>query len=1220
VPATVARSDDIEVRNPRRDQSITLSDFIVYGEDPNKQKKVIRAPDDPNDDTVIPGWGTRRFTTDFEIKKYIISSCSIDEGHYVEHETVVFKIEKIIPKKLAYIEIGPYIQEQLKVILEIDQSVAPEPPPEGTILAFVGGQNPQMPGWFVGTGINFDTGEVTGAYTGDVEVLSTAFEVLVFSPPYPPDCAVDIPLDTDLFWPISEGADSYDVYFGTTSPPRFIRNQTATTYDPGGLEVCRTYYWRIKPVEEEEEEEIIMESAITTNEGRIYDIMNMGDVWSFTTGPAKAMDPYPANGAIGVPTNVLLSWTPGCLATFHDVYFGTDFYAVANVDTSDTTGVYRGRQDANSYNPGGLELGTTYCWRIDGIMHLNGCAIVCKGDIWSFTMPAPEPVPPEEPEIPVEIPVDINEPPDELEPPPDEEPPEEPPIPPIEEIPEEPPTKEVPPIDRVLLTVWLWNVHFDDDTDCCGPGEMHWASWARLEGTPANEAQTETSEKMEGVHGGEEKGVSKIIFEKELNCDIPDLEIVIHFWDDDDDTAGKIAKIASALGDMTPDPAGKILTGLAKIISALNDGGAPKRDELGTLRDLDLFPPKPRPDTCVIDPSRIGTYEVKLNKGAGKLNGWIELAWKAPKIGTCTRTEGGQVDSISYLEVAQKSHHELQLEYLEVAQNSHRELQLEMHVYGEGLNTVMQAGDTRRFSFGFDTDYDRSTGCPEGTFQAMEWRVEIVQSSDGAKQDTTVNLLKWVNGGWTSMAIEPHDLFIGDSSVYVVIDPYLIGFPTKFSSLGALFRNGVEVGVGPIDPTEIHWLEWLPDTVSPFVLSYDAFPTEIGGPIEQITVRFSERLDPNTLDIQISPTVPISWFMEANTMFIVPERALEPAMYTVNIPGSMSDMAGNLLDGDYDDIGGDPFELQFLVPDRGFLPCDETGQYKNIFSSAEDIFVIVTGFPPNASFDVYLIVKDSESEGEALVDQTEIGLTAAQALPDGTLPVLNISRAVVIGDGEYSIVADMNGDGLYQAAVDRLWHPQGIGVVVSDFDVLDDFEDYYDAVGNRIFEAWIDGYGYADPPPGYPGNGTGSRVGLALDPNHGGTQSMKLDYDNTGTGAKAYYSQAERTFDFSQDWTAEGVEVLSLWFYGDPANAPEPMYVAVEDSMGTSAVVHHDNPDAAQIDAWTEWNINLQEFSGAGVNLESIGKMYVGVGDRAAPQAGGTGTLYFDDIRLCRPR
>jgi len=100
-----------------------------------------------------------------------------------------------------------------------------------------------------------------------------------------------------------------------------------------------------------------------------------------------------------------------------------------------------------------------------------------------------------------------------------------------------------------------------------------------------------------------------------------------------------------------------------------------------------------------------------------------------------------------------------------------------------------------------------------------------------------------------------------------------------------------------------------------------------------------------------------------------------------------------------------------------------------------------------------------------------------------------------------------------------------------------------------------------------------------------------------------------------RDWTEEGVGVLSLWFYGDAANTAERMYVA----LSGSAVVYHDDPSVVQIDTWTEWRIDLQEFAAQGVNLTNVNTISIGFGDKNNIQAGGSGMVFFDDIRLYRP-
>jgi len=194
----------------------------------------------------------------------------------------------------------------------------------------------------------------------------------------------------------------------------------------------------------------------------------------------------------------------------------------------------------------------------------------------------------------------------------------------------------------------------------------------------------------------------------------------------------------------------------------------------------------------------------------------------------------------------------------------------------------------------------------------------------------------------------------------------------------------------------------------------------------------------------------------------------------------------------------------------------------------------------------------------------------------------------------------------------------------ANFIVVDDFEDYTDDVGSRIFQTWLDGLGFNQPAPGYPGNGTGSAVGNSAPPYaeqtivHGGAQSMPLGYDNSGAGGKARYSETVREWASPQDWTPDriGIKALTLYFYGALANAAEQLYVALEDNAGHVKVVNYPDIEAVQKVGWQEWNIELTQFSAAGVNLAAVKKMYIGLGNRSSPTVGGTGTIYVDDIRV----
>lgn len=81
-------------------------------------------------------------------------------------------------------------------------------------------------------------------------------------------------------------------------------------------------------------------------------------------------------------------------------------------------------------------------------------------------------------------------------------------------------------------------------------------------------------------------------------------------------------------------------------------------------------------------------------------------------------------------------------------------------------------------------------------------------------------------------------------------------------------------------------------------------------------------------------------------------------------------------------------------------------------------------------------------------------------------------------------------------------------------------------------------------------------------------------------------------------------------------NAPETFYVTLQDNAGTSKVVANSDPTVIATGDWQEWSIPLSQFTSSGLNIGSVKKMIVGVGDRVSPKIGSAGKLYIDDIRL----
>ena len=164
--------------------------------------------------------------------------------------------------------------------------------------------------------------------------------------------------------------------------------------------------------------------------------------------------------------------------------------------------------------------------------------------------------------------------------------------------------------------------------------------------------------------------------------------------------------------------------------------------------------------------------------------------------------------------------------------------------------------------------------------------------------------------------------------------------------------------------------------------------------------------------------------------------------------------------------------------------------------------------------------------------------------------------------------------------------------------VVDDFESYTDDIdaGEAIFLTWIDGYQIND---------NGSMVGHIESPFaeqtivHGGAQSMPLTFDNTNG---VTVSEAERSFDGSQNWGQNGVRSLSLHFFGAPDNSAGQLYVKIN---GTK-VTYNGSPEDLKIAAWIPWMIDL-----TGLNVQNVTTLTIGVDG-----AGATGMLFVDDIRL----
>ena len=157
----------------------------------------------------------------------------------------------------------------------------------------------------------------------NIQIYYTPLEGYPEAPsnPFPINHALEVGVDEDISWSFGDDTETYDLYFGSVSPPvnLVIEDETAGdsgSYDPGTLTEGVTYYWRV----------------VTKNSTRNE---TYGPVWSFTTVFPPADEDFESGGfgayewSFGGNANWMIANT--------DAYSGTYCAQSGDIDDSQST-------------------------------------------------------------------------------------------------------------------------------------------------------------------------------------------------------------------------------------------------------------------------------------------------------------------------------------------------------------------------------------------------------------------------------------------------------------------------------------------------------------------------------------------------------------------------------------------------------------------------------------------------------------------------------------------------------------------------------------------------------------------------------------------------------------------------------------------------------------------------------------------------------------------
>ncbi|HUT31360.1 MAG TPA: LamG domain-containing protein [Sedimentisphaerales bacterium] len=1041
-----------------------------------------------------------------------------------------------------------------------------------------------------------------------------------------------------LSWTAGASATSHDIYFSTDindvdpyeSPSPVESGWGSTSWTPPSLELGTTYYWRVDE-----------DTGSTTWEGAI---------WRFTTNNGNAFDPYPGDGWRGVPTDVNLSWSPGCDTDSHNVYLGTNEANVA----AGTGGTFMANQPGTTYDPA-LIANTTYYWRIEEVR----AGPNSPGEVWSFRTSSgvsgaimyfkfdngP---------LGAALPGSV-----------------------------------VDSTGNETFTKFILNA--GDPNDYVRYGVSNPA--VNAAGGFSAEFSPEAGLYRNGKGPGDLLALDGYQYTVELWFNANEIPGSL-----DDDPRGEGDKLIARGGvfwslEVTRraglifvhmgsegDPQNRfIYSGKntvrenewyhgAAVFDMTDENAAMKLYLDGQLMATAARPqanPADNNEPTAIGFQRAGTGgedyfdglidEVRVSNVALTVDEFLLVPGPEWARSPYPANNERRVDPnivLSWVPGTEADTHDVYLgtDYDDVVDATTADA--ELFLGNVGPNSVDPYGGA---PLNFGTRYywrvdELGTG---GPWTGVIWSFTVASQLDDP------NMILWYRfdetSGYEAFDSSGHDYFglvdgdedqwdpddgdggcrIFDDDTVVEVPADMLGNMVREISIAVWLKDAVRLDGGQFEDN------WLFDCEGggPYSMSI-AVPDEGGNAYWRAGTDGNDVLTWNMRQGGVDPRTLEDWH---HWVFIKSENVSEISIY---FDGELVDSNGTV---------DDSLSLLRNSPSK----IGVWGSHSNDFVGKVDDFMVFDYALPESRVqelfrrgDVALAWKPVPFNGQQDVrwdanlmwqpgDYADTHDVYFGTSWDDVNSATTVDRVATknLGDEEYD-PGQLELGQTYYWRIDEVNNPDTYkgkvwSFTVAEFVTLDDFEQY-DLDQKSIQYTWYDQYSQEY------GQQTGAWLELAQAPRkpvYRGEQAMSYTYDTDDVWASPGYDYAEAWLPLEeiggfQDWTSVDVRLLTVFFYGQAGNdatEDEQMYIAVDDTLGAYAEIRYgDNEGEAwsdiQVEEWQRWDIPFIYFSDGDfaavpddVNFSSIANVYIGFGNKRFPVAAGKGVVFFDDLLLSMP-